>query len=150
MLTLRRQLKGVNSDPTNRPRFHKSGDVFLTPSSTPETPASWPPRPDPTGLGPTCVAGHVVLFFCFHSALKQQKRHHSISHHRDVCVSGTNICFPLGVFRKARPGNRLVVIKSEKNLKRDISFERRYICFEKRCIYFENVCKQQNDNQCPG
>ena len=33
---------------------------FSTPSSTPQTPASWPPRPDLTPLGPTCVAGHVV------------------------------------------------------------------------------------------
>ena len=32
------------------------------PRRPPEAPASWPPRPAPTGLGQTCVAGHVVSF----------------------------------------------------------------------------------------
>ena len=57
------RLKVIPSDQPVRPRFRNGSDVFLTPSSTPKTPASWPPRPDSTGLRPTCVAGHVVSIF---------------------------------------------------------------------------------------
>ena len=57
---LLKSLKVGWSDHVIRPRFHNGIDAFSTPSSTPETPSSWPPRPALTGLGPTCVADHVV------------------------------------------------------------------------------------------
>ena len=56
------------SDTAVRPRFQNGGDVFLTLSSTPETPASWPPRPELTGLSLTLVAGHscpILIHFWF-------------------------------------------------------------------------------------
>ena len=56
-------LKVAQTDPPVLPRFRNGSDEFLTPSSTPKTPSSWPPRPDPTRLGPTCVADHVVSHF---------------------------------------------------------------------------------------
>ena len=55
-------LKVVQTNRATRPRFIVGSDVFSTPSSTPETFASWPPRPDSTGLGLTWVAGNVVHF----------------------------------------------------------------------------------------
>ena len=55
-----KSLKVAHSDTAVRIRFHNRGDVFSTPSSTPETPSSWPLRPGLTGLGPSCVADHVV------------------------------------------------------------------------------------------
>ena len=57
------RLKVIPSDQPVRPRFRNGSDVFLTPSSTLKTPSSWPPRPDSTGLRPTCAAGHVVSIF---------------------------------------------------------------------------------------
>ena len=57
-----KSLKVGQSDNADRPRFDNGSDELSTPSSTPEAPASWPPRPAPTGLGQTCVAGHVVSF----------------------------------------------------------------------------------------
>ena len=45
-----------------RIHFNNGIDVFSTPSSTPKTPASWPPRPDSTVLRQTWVAGYVVFF----------------------------------------------------------------------------------------
>ena len=56
--TPRKSLKVGQSDPAVRPRFQNGIDAFSTPSSTPETPASWPPRPALTCLGPTCLADH--------------------------------------------------------------------------------------------
>ena len=55
-----KSLKVAHSDTAVRIRFHNGSDVFSTPSSTPQTPSSWPPRPGLTGLGPSCVADHVV------------------------------------------------------------------------------------------
>ena len=57
-----KSLKAVQSDDANRPRFGIGIDAFSTPSSTLEAPSSWPPRPDLTVLGQTCVAGSVVSF----------------------------------------------------------------------------------------
>ena len=56
-------LKVAQSDRTVRPRFQNSDDAPSTRSSTPETPASWHPRPTLTRLGPTLVADHVVPNF---------------------------------------------------------------------------------------
>ena len=53
-------LKVAHSDIVGRARFHNGSEVFSTPSSTLLTPSSWPPRPDSSGLNPTCVADHVV------------------------------------------------------------------------------------------
>ena len=51
-----------NSNHADRPCFHCWSDASSTPSSPPEKPASWPPRPDLTGLSLTRVAGRVVSF----------------------------------------------------------------------------------------
>ena len=56
-------LKVTHSDKPIRPHFHNRTDAFSTPSSTPQTPASWPPRHDSTRVGQICVTGHVVSFF---------------------------------------------------------------------------------------
>ena len=64
-----KSLKVAQSDHAIRPHFHIGSDAFLTPSSTPKTPSSWPPRPDSTGLGPTCVADHVVSFHAWKSSM---------------------------------------------------------------------------------
>ena len=58
-----KSLKAAQTDKAVRPRFRNGSEVFSTPSSSPKTPASWPPRPDSTRLGPTCVADHDVSFF---------------------------------------------------------------------------------------
>ena len=64
-----KSLKTAQSDNAIRPRFHIGSDAFSTPSSTTITPSSWPPRPDSTGLRPTCVAGHVVSFHAWKSSM---------------------------------------------------------------------------------
>ena len=63
-----KSLKEAHSDVTIRSHFNNRSDAFSTPSSTPETPSSWPPRPVLTGLSPTCVANHsclVLIHFLF-------------------------------------------------------------------------------------
>ena len=57
-----KSLKVARSDHAHRPSFHNGIDAFSTPSSTPETPASWPPRPALTCLSPTCLDGHSCRF----------------------------------------------------------------------------------------
>ena len=57
-----KSLKMGQSDNDNRPRFDNGSDAVSTPSSTPEAPASWPPRHPSTALGPTCVADPVLSF----------------------------------------------------------------------------------------
>ena len=58
-----KSLKVAHSDPAIRTRFHNRNDTFKAPSSTPQTPSSWPSRPDLTGLGPSCVSDHVITVF---------------------------------------------------------------------------------------
>ena len=70
--------KRAQSDHATRPCFHIGSDAFLTPSSTPKTPSSWPPRPDSTGLGPTCVADHVVSFHAQKSSVSLKP--HVVTH----------------------------------------------------------------------
>ena len=60
-------LKVTHSDKAVRSLFENWSDVFLTPSSTLETPSSWPLRHALTVPRPTCGAGNVVSFFCFAS-----------------------------------------------------------------------------------
>ena len=55
-------LKVGQTDIADRPRFDNGSDALSTPSSTPETQSSWPPRPASTVLRPTCVADHVVSY----------------------------------------------------------------------------------------
>ena len=53
-------LKVGHSDTADRPYFDDGSCMFLTVSSTPETPDSWSLRPALMGLGPTSVSGRVV------------------------------------------------------------------------------------------
>ena len=61
--TTTKSLKVGYSDDAIRPCCDIGIDAFSTPSSTPQAPSSWPPRPALTGLSPTCVAAHVVPIF---------------------------------------------------------------------------------------
>ena len=67
-------LKVAQSDIAVRLHFRNGSDVFSTPSSSPQTPASLPPRPALTGLGQTCVAGHVVSIL-LETPIEPIKRH---------------------------------------------------------------------------
>ena len=71
-----KSLKAEQSEHAVRLRFHNGTDAFSTPSSTPQTPSSWPPRPALTGLSMTCVAGRVVSFLPFLFAFELQQNHH--------------------------------------------------------------------------
>ena len=118
-----KSLKVAQSDNPIRPRFQNGGDAFSTPSSTPKTPSSWPPRPDSTGLGQTCVADNVMSFHAQKSSvpLKRNVLIHVVmslspswivvkarEHERDVVF----------VFRKTGPG----VLKHRIVQKNHISF----------------------------
>ena len=65
-------------DDTNRQGqsspFSERERCVLDPFVNPQTPSSWPLRPDSTGLRQICVAGHVVPF-------SFKKLNHSIKHH---------------------------------------------------------------------
>ena len=73
-----KSLKVAQSDHAVRPRFHNGSVMFSTPSPTPKTPSSWPPRPDSTGLGPTSVADHVVSFHAQKSSVSLKP--HVVTH----------------------------------------------------------------------
>ena len=55
--------EGGSIRPYQSSQFWRRNRWLLDPSSTSETPASWPPRPALTVLSPTCVAGRVVSHF---------------------------------------------------------------------------------------
>ena len=55
-----KSLKVVRSDTAKRPCFDNEIDVFLTSRRPPETPDSWSPRTDLTGIGPGSLSGRVV------------------------------------------------------------------------------------------
>ena len=96
--------EGVRSEHVGRPRFRNGSDAFLTPSSTPKTPSSWPPRPALTVLRQTCVAGRVMSFLPFLFAFQQKQNHHQSLNYLCVmsfCLEGRVLLF--GIFQNSRP-----------------------------------------------
>ena len=66
-----------------RPHFDNGSDVFFGPSSTPETPVSWSPRPALIRLGPGSVSRRVVEEMTLETTLFSQtttRHRHSIYH----------------------------------------------------------------------
>ena len=130
-------LKVGHSDMAFRPRFRNGSDALSTPSSTPITPSSWPPRPASTRLGQTCVAGHVGSFIAWVSS--PPLKPHVVT---PVVMSS----WPSWVVLKAREGSKM-------NLKwkclhfetQCLYFETKCQCFETKCQYFEKLCKSPVD-----
>ena len=103
--TPRKSLKVGQSDPAVRPRFQNGSDAFSTPSSTPETPASWPPRPALTCLGPACLADHSCHLVLREMTEKLFRQSHTFLY---WCYSLFEFLKALGSFPKA-PGHFLNV-----------------------------------------
>ena len=106
-----------------RPRFRNGSDALSTPSSTPITPSSWPPRPASTGLNPTCVADHVVSFSTLNANDDPQTRC------RGTCRDDLGL-------------SRIVLLTRE--CEGGVSFEFWQVgpyILKRRAIYFENLCK---------
>ena len=85
----------------------------------PQAPSSWPPRPDSTGLGQTCVADHVVSFHAQKSSVPLKP--HVVTH---VVMSLS----PSWIVVKAREHERDVVFV----------FRKTGPCVLKRCIVQKN------------
>ena len=119
--------KVAHSDQVVRPRFRKGGDAFSTPSSTPLTPSSWPPRHDSTGPSPTRVADHVVSISLLHPNNDPQT--------------------PCRGTLRDDLGASLVVLMT-RGREEGLSFEFRQVgpyIMKRRAMYFENLCiKRRN------
>ena len=114
--------KVAPSDKPIRPRFHNGSDVFLTPSSTLKTPSSWPPRPDSTGLRPTCVADHVASIF----------PRNAYNGHQTPCRDPV-------VMSPCPSWNVFLALEHEGDVDFDFRQAGSYI-LKRRVVYFETLC----------
>ena len=131
---LTKSLKVEPSDHVIRPRFDSGIDVSSTPSSTSETPSSWPPRPALTGLRPTCVAAHVVPFFQVRSVSAVSRPSPTInSPFTSPLMMGSSRLQPaFDVF--------FVVVTADKCVQR--IWESTSLYFETDSLYFEILCRE--------
>ena len=131
---VKKPLKVAPSDWTNRHCFHIGIGPVLTHSSTTETPASWPPRPDSTPLGQTCVAGHVAINYVSRdcSFLSDTVWNHSV---RRSCQWGS-CCLLSNII----PSWLCYSLKSNYNLFRVL--RQHFLYFGTEFLYFGIICKR--------